>query len=138
MIRIRDYDDMLRKVTKEFLVFTIHYVQDLGSWAKEKGVDLSEPAQPMKLTAAQDKLMLFVQEDIGEKTLDNVITALGVRWSLKDNVSDPAKLLNSVKKRLVYCFFKEYARTVDGAAGDDLLEDEWALREMEKLGFFNE
>jgi hypothetical protein len=138
VIRIRDYDDMLRRVAGEFLVFTIFYVQDLRSWAKEKGIDLSEPSQPMKLTAVRDKLMLFVQEDIEETKLSQVITALEVRWSLKDNVSDPSKMLNSLKKRLGYCFFKEYARTLNGVAGDDLLEDEWAIREMEKLGFFNE
>jgi hypothetical protein len=138
MIRVKDYDGTIRKIANEFLIFTVHYVQDLSSWARQKGVDLSEPAQPMKLVAAGNKLMLFVQEDVEEETLDKVITALGVRWSLKDNVSDPSRRLNSVKKRLGYSFFKEYAKTLNGVAGDELLEDEWAIREMEKLGFFKE
>ena len=138
MIRIRDYHETLQKIAGEFLVFTIHYVQDLRSWARQRGVDLGEPAQPMKLTAMEDRLMLFVQEYVEEESLERIVTALGVRWSLKDNVADPSRRLNSSKKKIAYSFFKEYARTLKGVTGDELVEDEWAIRQMEKFGFFNE
>lgn len=138
MIYARDYDDVLRGLGSEFFVSAFSYVQNLASWAKEKGVDLSEPSQPMKLYARGETLTLLVQAEIPGEMLQDVVRALGVRWSLKDNVSDPSALLDSVKKMLVYCFLKEYARILNDLRGDDLLEDEWALREMEKLGFFRE
>ncbi len=138
MIRVRDYHEMLQKTAREFLVFTIHYVDDLRSWAKQKGIDLHEPAQPMKLMPSGNKLMLIVQEDVDADMLEKAVTAMGVRWSLKDNVSDPSGRLNSPKKKIAYAFLKEYARTLNGVGGDELLEDDWALTEMEKLGLFRE
>jgi hypothetical protein len=92
----------------------------------------------MKLLPADNKLLLFVQEDVEEEALEQVVRALGVRWSLRDNLSDPALRLNCVKKRIAYSFFKEYARSLHGVSGDELLEDDWAMREMERAGFFNE
>jgi hypothetical protein len=138
MIYARDYDEALRNTAREFFVYALHYVQDLQAWSKQKGVDLSEPSQPMRLFTEGKNLMLIVQSEIRESMLDDVIRALSVRWSLKDNASDPAASLNSVKKRLAYCLLKECAKMVKGAAGDDLLEDEWAIKEIEKLGFFLE
>ena len=84
------------------------------------------------------KLMLFVQEYVDEESLEKIVTALAVRWSLKDNISDPLRRINSTKKKIAYSFFKEYARTLKGVAGEELMEDEWAVRQMEKFGFFNE
>lgn len=138
MIYVQDYDKVLHKVGTAFFVSAIHYVSDLVSWSKEKGVGLNEPFQPMKLFTEGKRLMMFVQSEIPETVFDDIVRSLSVRWSMKDNITDPSALLNSVKKRLAYCFLKEYARTVKGVAGYELLEDEWAVREMEKLGFFRE
>jgi hypothetical protein len=138
MIYVQDYDEVLRKTGGEFFVSPIRYVRDLRLWSKEKGVDLSEPSQPMKLITEGKNLILIAQSEIQESMLDDLIRALSVRWSLKDNTSDPASSLNSVKKRLAYCLLKECSKTVKGVAGDDLPEDEWAIKEMEKLGFFLE
>lgn len=138
MISIRDYDEMLRKLAGEFLVFNVHYVDDLASWAKQKDVGLSEPFQFMKLQPADNKLLLVVQEDVEEEVLEKTVRALGVRWSLRDNRGDPELRLNSVKKRIAYGFFKELARSLDSIGGDELLEDNWTIREMERAGLFNE
>jgi hypothetical protein len=138
MIYAQDYDELLKKTAGEFFVSPIRYVTDLRSWSKKKGVDLNEPSQPMKLLTEGKNLILIVQSEIQESMLEDVIRGLSLRWSLKDNVSDPASSLNSVKKRLAYCLLKECAKTVKGVAGDDLIEDEWTIKEMEKLGFFLE
>lgn len=138
MIYAQDYDEVLRRTGREFFVSTLHYVRDLQAWSKQKGVDLSEPSQPMRLFTEGKNLMLIVQSEIQESMLDDVVRGLSVRWSLKDNASDPAASLNGVKKRLAYCFLKEYARTVKGVAGDELMEDDWAIKEMEKMEFFRE
>ncbi len=138
MIVAQDYDDVLREIGKEFFISDILYVRDLKSWSRRRGIDLSEPSQPMKLITQGSKLIMFVQSEMPGEMLDNVIKALSVRWSLKDNVTDPLVFLNSVKKRLAFCFLKEYARTVKSVGGDDLLEDEWTMKKMETLGFFKE
>jgi len=138
MIYVQDYDEVLRKTAGEFFVSPIRYVTDLQLWSRQKGVDLSEPSQPMKLITEGKNLILIAQSEIPESMLEDIIRPLSLRWSLKDNVSDPASSLNSVKKRLAYCLLKECAKTVKGVAGDDHLEDEWTIKEMEKLGFFLE
>ncbi len=138
MIYVQEYDKELRRIGTEFFVAGIYYVAELRSWAKEKGVGLSEPFQPMKLCSEGKRLTMFVQSEVEEGILEDIVRALSVRWSLKDNISDPSASLNSVKKRLAYCFLKEYAKTVKGVAGDELREDEWAIQHTEKLGFFRE
>ncbi len=138
MIYVQDYDAVLQKIGAEYIVSAVHYVRDLISWSREKGVALNEPSQTMKLFTEGKRLMMFVQSEIPETVFDDIVRALSVRWSMKDNITDPAVSLNSVKKRLAYCFLKECARTVKDVAGDELLEDEWTMQEMEKLGFFRE
>jgi hypothetical protein len=138
MIYVQDYEETLRKAGNEFFISDFRYVSDLLAWSKQRGIDLSEPSQPAKIITEKGSLTLFCQSEIPEEMLDNVITALSVRWSLKDNVDDPSKRLDSVKKRLLYCLFKECARTDAKLARDELLEDEWAFNTMDKLGFFLE
>lgn len=137
MIFINDFDDSLRNLAMEFLVFDVKYVPDMLSWAKQNNISLSEPGQPMKLTTGADHiLVMIVQEKISDELLDGIINGLSVRWAVRDVAADIAKRLNSIEKQLEYYFLKEYARTKKDLAGDELLEDEWAIDQMEKLGFF--
>ncbi|MGD0283235.1 MAG: hypothetical protein ABSB95_12840 [Dissulfurispiraceae bacterium] len=137
MIFINDFDDGLRNLAREFLVFDIKYVPDMLSWAEQNNIPLSEPGQPMKLTTGSDHiLVMIVQEKISDELLDGIINGLGVRWTVRDVATDISKRLNSIEKQLAYYFLKEYARTKQDLAGDELLEDEWAIDQMEKLGFF--
>lgn len=138
MIFAKDYEDLLGNTGKEFFISEIRSVSNLLSWSKERRLDLSEPSQPMKLVAEGNSLILFIQSEISDGMLSDVTTGLSVRWSLRDNVSDPSKQLNSVKKRLAYCLLKECAKTIGSLDGDELLQDEWAMKEMERLGFFLE
>lgn len=139
MIYTEDYDDILRKVGIEYFVHDLGYVSSLMSWAKENKADLKEPYQPMKLVTTPDNtLKMMIQSEIKEEALEGVITNLSIRWSLRNNIADQSAKLNSIKKRLVFCFLKECAGTVKNIGGDDLLEDEWAINSMEKLGLFNE
>ena len=139
MIYTEDYDDILRRLGIEYFVHDIGYVSSLMSWSKENKVDLSEPYQPMKLVTTQDNaLKMAIQSEVSEEMLNGVITNLAIRRSLRNNIADMFAKLNSVKKKLVFCFLKECAGTVKNIGGDELLEDEWAVNSMEKLGFFNE
>jgi uncharacterized protein YheU (UPF0270 family) len=138
MILAEDYESLLRNLGIEYFIQNIRFVPDLASWARENNVSLSEPGQLMKLVPSDNELTMVIQSEIPEETLDNLITSLGVRWSLKDNAADISKQLNSTKKRLIFSFLKECARSRKDFAGDELHEDDWAMKAMENLGFFRE
>ncbi len=138
MILAEDYESLLRNLGIEYFVQNIRFVPDLPSWARENNADLNEPDQLMKLVPSDNELTMVIQSEIPEETLDNLITSLGVRWSLKDNAADISKQLNSTKKRLVFSFLKECARSRKDFDGDELHEDDWAIKAMDNLGFFRE
>lgn len=131
----KDYDHILKALGEEYFISKIRYVPDIKEWAKERGAELSEPGQFMKLISEHNSLVMMIQSDIKDEILNGIINGLSVRWSLKDNVNNPADKLNSTKKRLVYCFLKEYIRT---RLDEELAQDEWVIKEMEKLGYFTE
>ena len=138
MILAEDYESLLRNLGIEYFVQDIRFVPDLSSWARENNAALNEPCQLMKLLPAGNALTMVIQAEIPEGALDNLITSLSVRWSLKDNVADISNQLNSTKKRLVFSFLKEYARSRKDSDGDEHHEDDWAMKAMENLGFFRE
>lgn len=137
MIFLEDFDDRLKSLGREYFVFEIQYVPDIPAWAGQNHQALNEPAQPMKLIKGKgDRLVMMVQEEISDKILDSIINALSVRWTLMDVAGDITKRLDTTEKKLVYYFLKEYARSKQDMAGDELLEDKWAIDQMEELGFF--
>jgi hypothetical protein len=138
MILAEDYEDLLRNLGTEYFVRNILFVPDLILWARQNNTDLSEPGQLMKLVPSDNELTMVIQSGIPEEALGNLITSLGVRWSLKDNAADISKQLNSTKKRLVFTFLKECARSRKDFNGDELHEDDWAVKAMDNLGFFRE
>ena len=138
MILTKDYESVLRNLGTEYFIQNLQFVPDLLSWGKKQNIDLSEPHQLMKLVPAGTELTMVIQSEIPDDMLESIITNLSVRWSLKDNVNDLSKTLNSIKKRIIFAFLKEYARTVKNVGGDELIEDEWAIQAIEKLGFFRE
>lgn len=138
MILAEDYESLLRNLGIEYFVQNIRFVPDLPSWARENHTALNEPGQLMKLLPSDNELTMVIQAEVPEEALDNLITGLSVRWSLKDNAADITKQLNSTKKRLVFSFLKEYARSRKDFGGDELHEDSWAMNAMETLGFFRE
>jgi hypothetical protein len=139
MIDIRDYQEELQRLGGQYFVKNLSPVPDLTSWARENDQDLTEPYNPMKLVAnTDDSLSMFVQEQIKDEKLDDVIKNLSVRWALHDTVTDIDHKLNSIKKRLVFCYLKERARTMKDVGGDEQIEDQWVIEEMESLGFFKE
>lgn len=139
MIDIKLYEDILINLGGQYLIKDIQFVPDLMSWSKENNHDLREPYSPMKLVATQqDTLTMVMQKKIDDDMLNDVIKNLSIRWSLRDNVTDIDKTLNSIKKRLVFCFLKERAITMKDIGGDEQVEDQWVLDEMATLNFFKE
>ncbi len=139
MIDMKRYEDILINLGGQYLIKDIQFVPDLMSWSKENNQDLREPYSPMKLVSTQeDTLTMVTQQKITDDMLNGVITNLSIRWSLQDNITDIDKTLDSIKKRLVFCFLKERARTMKNIGGGEHAEDQWALDEMETLDFFKE
>jgi hypothetical protein len=139
MIAVREFEKDLKKLGDDYFIHAMKEVPDIAVWAKETGRTLTEPHLPMKLVAENgDKLSMVIQSEIDEEMLSDVIRNLGIRWSVRDNATDIEKKIDSTKKRLAFCFLKEYARALNKVEGDELLEDEWVLEEMEYLGYFEE
>jgi hypothetical protein len=139
MINVKKYEEDLINLGGQYFVSDIQYVTDLMSWAKETENGLDEPYSAMKLIANPDNtLSMMLQREISDDMLNGVIRNLGVRWSLRDNVADIENKLNSVKKRLVFCYLKERSRTMKDIGGSDQVEDQWVIDEMETLGYFEE
>ena len=138
MIFASNYETLLHEIGNEYCICKLRYVPALGLWAEKNGMDLDEPHQLMKLVPSDNALTMFIQSEIPDQILDDNITNLSVRWSMVDNMTDITKKLNSVKKRLVFSFLKEYARSLKELNNDELLEDEWAMKAMDHLGIFSE
>ncbi len=139
MISLKESYNDLKKLGDDYFISELNFVPDISKWAEKNNEELGEPHLPMKLiTETDDKLTMVIQSETQEEIILDVIKNLGIRWSVKDNVTDMDKKLNSTKKRLAYCFLKEYARSLKKVEGDELSEDEWVLEEMEYLGYFNE
>lgn len=139
MINIKDFEDTLKQVENGYFIKEMQYVPDILSWASDHNKPLSEPHNPMKLiTTTDDTLSMVVQEQVNDEYLEDVIKNLSVRWAVRDNATDIYNKFNTTKKRLVFCFLKEYARALEKTDGDELVEDEWVIEEMEYLGYFNE
>jgi len=139
MIAVSEFENDLKKLGASYFIDELRQVPDIAEWAKENSTPLGEPHLPMKLIAEDsDKLSMVIQSVVNEELISDVIKNLGLRWSIKDNATDIEKKFNSMKKRLVYCFLKEYARSLQKVEGDELAEDEWVLEELEYLGYFSE
>jgi len=138
MISLKDHEGVLQDLGKEYFIYNLRFVPDITAWAKENNTELSEPHQLMKLVAERgDALTMIMQTDVSSEMIDDVIRNLGIRWSVKDNSVNMEMKLDSLKKRLAYCFLKEYAGSIK-RIGDELQQDDWVLAEMDTLGFFNE
>ena len=139
MIDLAKYEDALINLGGQYFVKDIQYVPDLMSWTKETDQGLEEPYSAMKLIANPDNtLSMMMQREISDDMLNGVVKNLGIRWSLRDNVTDIESKLDSIKKRLVYCYLKERARSMKDVGGNDQVEDQWAINEMNILGYFEE
>jgi hypothetical protein len=79
---------------------------------------------------------VVIREDIPDRVLEERINALRIRSQTRNVAVDRGDLLNSERKKIAFLFLSEFAATLPDVAGDELAADDWALREMERLGFF--
>ncbi len=80
--------------------------------------------------------MIFVREEIPDHIVDERINAMHIRGQVENVALDRADKLDSDEKKIVFLFLSEYALGLSDIEDNELLADNWAFDEMEKLGFF--
>ncbi|MDA8077939.1 MAG: hypothetical protein M0Z79_03260 [Nitrospiraceae bacterium] len=124
-----------RRLGQEDVVF----VPDIRDWCREHHIPESDPERPVKLVSGNGEgCIMLVREELSEKIIEERIRALSIRGQLRSVATDRAATLDTVQKRLAFLFLREYAFSLPEVQEDDLLADEWAFGEMERLEYFRE
>ena len=140
-MRSRDHYELFRYLMEQFCLLpeNMFFVENVSAWCREQGIDEPDTERPLRLISTEGEgCKLLIGEDIPETVLDDRINAMRIRSQLKGIAVDRADALNTEKKKLTFLFLNEYALTLPEMEGDELLADDWALREMDRLGFFRE
>lgn len=136
----RKHHELISRLAKEYNLREedVEFVENVADWSNARGVQETDRNKPVKvISRGEAGCSLAIMEDIPDETVEERIKALSVRSALINVAFDRAGMLNSEKKRLAYLFLSEYALTLPDIE-DDLLADNWAFEEMERLGFFKE
>ncbi len=141
MITTSDYEHELKGILDNYCLFLVdmEFVDNVRDWCIEHGIDEPDKNKPVRLIVreGEENCKLVVRNEIPKKIVDERINALIVRSALTNVKNNKADLLDSDKKKLAYLFLSEYAQTLPNIE-DEILADEWAFKEMEKLGYFRE
>jgi hypothetical protein len=78
---------------------------------------------------------LLIREDTPDEVVDERIRAVRIRNQVTNVASSRTDTLDTIHRKLAFLFLDEYAYNLPDVK-DDLLADEWAFNEMEKLGYF--
>ena len=114
----------------------IVFVDNIADWCKERGIPEPDKEKPLKLILRDGQgCKLLVREDVPDETIDERIRAVRIRNQVTNVASSKADLLASPQRKLAFLFLNEYAYSLPDVK-DDLLADEWAFNEMERLGYF--
>jgi hypothetical protein len=79
---------------------------------------------------------MVIREYVPDEVIEKRINATRIRGQLQNVAFDRADLLDSHQKKLAYLFLAEYATSLPDIGNDELLADNWAFKEMERLGYF--
>lgn len=138
MVKARDYFELFRYLLEqrclkqEDLVF----VESIRGWCREQGIPESDPARPMRLISREGEgCLMLVRQEIPQQVIEERVRAMAIRWQLTNVAVDRASSLDTIQKKLAFLFLREYAFSLPEVE-DDLGADEWAFREMERLGYF--
>jgi hypothetical protein len=141
MIFTKDYESELKALLDNYCLFLVdvEFVDNVRDWCRENGVDERDRDKPLKLIVREGEqgCKMVVRKEIPKKVVNGRINALTVRSALTNVANNKADMLDSEKKKLAYLFLSEYAQTLPSIE-DEILADEWAFREMEKMGHFRE
>jgi len=135
----KDYFELFRYLMEQYCLYQedIVFVEDISDWCKKNGVPETDHNRPLKLVLKTPSgCKMLVREKIPDKVLDERMNALRIRSQIKNVAFDRADTLNSEQRKLAYLFLSEYASSLPDVRDDELLADDWAFTEMERLGYF--
>jgi hypothetical protein len=135
----REYHELFRYLMEKVCLLEedIVYVDNIAEWCRDMGIVEPDREKPVKLISKDGQgCKMLIKEDITYEVIEERINAMRIRGQLKNIAFDRADMLNSDHKKLAYLFLSEYALSLPDIGDDELLADDWAFGEMEKLGYF--
>jgi len=140
-MNLKAHEEVIKDLLKEYCLFLVEplFVDSVARWCRENGFDEPDSEKPLKLVVSEDKgCKLVMREEVPDKVISDRLKAMGVRDALQNIAEDRVSRLNSEKKQIAYLFLSEYGSHMPEHDDDELLIDNWAFGEMERLGYFNE
>jgi hypothetical protein len=116
----------------------IAFVENIAEWCREHDLPEPDSERPMKLISedGQERKML-IKENITEGIIDERINAVRIRNQVVNAAFSKADMLDTPQRKLAFLFLDEFACSLP-EIDDDLLADNWAFEEMERLGYFKD
>ncbi len=140
-MNLKAHEKLFNDMLQEYCLFLVElvFVDNVAQWCKKQGVEEPDRDTPIKLVVSEDKgCKLVIREEVPDSVIDNRLKAMGVRDALQNVAQDRVAMLESDKKQIAYLFLSEYASNMPEHEDDELLIDNWAFKEMERLGYFRE
>lgn len=134
----REYFELFRYLMEQrcLLQEDIIFVESIAGWCRQYGIPETDRERPFKIISKEGRgCRMLIREELPEEVIEERINAMRVRGQLLNIAVDRADMLDSDQKKLAYLFLSEYARSLPDT-NDDLLADDWAFQEMERLGYF--
>ncbi len=114
----------------------IVFVENIAQWCRERGIPEPDKDKPLKLIMKNGQgCKMLIREDLPENIIDERIRAVGIRNQVSNVAAGNADRLDTTHRKLAFLFLNEYAYSLPEVV-DDLLADNWAFEEMERLGYF--
>ncbi len=137
-MNMREYFELFRYLMEQYCMLSedIVFVDNISDWCKEHGVTEPDKDKPLKLIMKNGQgCKMLVRDNLSGTVLDERIRAVGIRNQVTNVASSKADMLDTPHRKLAFLFLNEYAYSLPEVV-DDLLADEWAFEEMERLGYF--
>lgn len=114
----------------------IAFVEDISVWCREHDIPEQDKEKPLKLISEDGRgRKMLIKENVPEEVIDERINAVRIRNQLVNAAFSKADMLDTIHKKLAFLFLDEFAYGLP-EVDDDLLADNWAFEEMERLGYF--
>lgn len=137
-MNMREHFEVFRYLMEQHCMLQedIVFVDNIPEWCKDFGIPEPDKQKPLKLILKDGQgCKLLVKEDVSDEVIDERISAARIRGQVTNVAASKADMLDSLQRKLAFLFLNEYAYSIPEVK-DDLLADEWAFNEMERLGYF--
>jgi hypothetical protein len=137
-MNMREYFELFRYLMEKQCLEQddIVFVDNIADWCRERGIPEPDKERPIKMIMKDGQgCKLLLRESVPEEVIDERIRAVGIRDQVANVASSRADTLDTIHRKLAFLFLDEYAYSLPDVKGD-LLADEWAFNEMDRLGYF--